>query len=94
MSSRIEFARSFVISAVAYFGILGGELASRWSPQERVFDWRPGGKRSELILDLWVLWVVLYSIPIVVLGGGYILAGPQLATAVACILLCFPLTRR
>jgi hypothetical protein len=94
LSSRIEFARSFVISAVAYFGILGGELAARWSPEQHVFDWRPGGKRSELILDLWVLWVVLYSIPIMVRGGGYILAAPQLATAVACILLCFPLTRR
>src|SRR5262249_52452182 len=56
--------------------------------------WRPRGKRSELILDLWVLWVVLYSIPIMVLGGGYILAAPQLATGVACILLCLPLTRR
>ncbi len=32
LSSRIEFARSFLISAVAYFGILGGELAARWSP--------------------------------------------------------------
>ncbi len=94
LSSRIEFARSFVISAVAYIGILGGELAARWSPEQRVFDWRPGGKRSGLILDLWVLWLVLYSIPIMVFGGGYILAAPQLATAVACILLCFALTRR
>lgn len=94
LSSRIECARSFVISAVAYFGILGGELAARWSPEQRVFDWRPGGKRSELILNLWFLWVVLYSIPIMVGGGGYIFAAPQLATAVVCILLCFPLTRR
>lgn len=94
LSSRIEFARSFVISAVAYLGILGGELAARWSPEQRVFDWRPGDKRSELILDLWVLWVILYSIPIMAFGGGHILAAPQLATAVACILLCFPLTRR
>jgi hypothetical protein len=47
-----------------------------------------------LILDLWVFWVILYSIPIMVFGGGYILAAPQLATAVACILLCLPLTRR
>jgi hypothetical protein len=45
-------------------------------------------------MNLWVLWVVLYSIPIMAFGGGYILAAPQLATAVACILLCFPLTRR
>jgi hypothetical protein len=90
LSSRIEFARSFVISAAAYFGILGGELAARWSPEQRAFDWRPRGKRS----DLWVLWVVLYSIPIMVLGGGYILAALQLATGVACILLCLPLTRR
>ncbi len=94
LSSRIECARSFVISAVAYFGILGGELAARWSPEQRVFDWRPGGKRSELILDLWFLWVVLYSIPIMVGGSGYIFAAPQLVTAVVCILLCFPLTRR
>jgi len=94
LSSRIEFARSFVISTAAYFGILGGELAARWYPEQRAFDWRPRGKRSELILDLWVLWVVLYSIPIMVLGGGYILAAPQLATGVACILLCLPLTRR
>jgi len=94
LSSRIEFARSFVISAVAYFGILGGELAARWSPEQRVFDWQPGSKRSELILDLWVLWLVLYSIPIIVRGGGYILVAPQLATALACILLCLPLTRR
>ncbi|HEY6971165.1 MAG TPA: hypothetical protein VJA94_18290 [Candidatus Angelobacter sp.] len=93
LSSRIEFARSFVISGVAYFGILGGELAARWSPQQRVFEWRPG-KRSELILDLWVLWVVLYSIPIMMLSLGYLLAAPQLATALVCILLCFPLTRR
>jgi amino acid permease len=94
LSSRIEFARGFIISAVAYFGILGGELAAHWSPEQRVFDWRPGGKRSELILDLWLLWVVLYSVPIMVRGGGYILAAPQLATALACILLCFPLTHR
>jgi hypothetical protein len=94
LSSRIEFARGFIVSATAYFGILGGELAAHWSPEQRVFDWRPGGKRSELILDLCVLWVVLYSIPIMVRGGGYILAAPQLATTVACILLCFPLTRR
>ena len=94
LSSRIEFARGFLISAVAYFGILGGELAARWSPKQRVFDWQPGSKRSELILDLWVLWLVLYSIPTIVRGGGYILAVPQLATAVVCILLCFPLTRR
>lgn len=94
LSSRIEFARSFVISAVAYFGILGGELAARWSPEHRAFEWRPGGTRSELILDLWVLWLVLYSIPTMVFGGGYILAAPQLATAVACVLVCFVLTRR
>lgn len=37
--------------------------------------------------------MVLYSISVMVRGGGYILAAPQLATAVACILLCFPLTR-
>jgi hypothetical protein len=94
LSARIGFARSLVVSAIAYFGILGGELAARWSPDQRVFVWRPGSKRSELILDLWLLWVVLYSIPIMMLGGGYILAAPQLATAVVCILLCFPLTRR
>jgi hypothetical protein len=83
-----------VVFAIAYFGILGGELAARWSPDQRVFVWRPGSKRSELILDLWLLWVLLYSIPIMMLSGGYILAAPQLATAVVCILLCFPLTRR
>ena len=38
--------------------------------------------------------MVLYSIPIMVGGGGYIFAAPQLATAVVCLLLCFPLTRR
>ena len=94
LSSQIEFARSFLISATVYAGIAGGELAAKWSPQQRVFDWRPRGKRSELILDLWVLWVILYSIPIMLFGGGYILAAPQLATALVCILLCFPLTRR
>lgn len=94
LSSRIEFARSFLISSIAYFGILAGELVARWSPKERVFEWRPVAKRSALILDLWVLWVVLYSIPIMMLSLGYLLAAPQLATAVVCILLCFPLTRR
>lgn len=94
LSSRIEFARGFIVSAVAYFGILGGELAAHWSPEQRVYLWRPGSKRSELILDLWLLWVVLYSVPVMVRGGGYILAAPQLATALVCILLCFPLTRR
>jgi hypothetical protein len=94
LSSRIEFARGFLVSAVAYFGILGGELAAHWSPEQRVFEWRPGSKRSKLILDLWVLWLILYSIPIMVRGGGYILAAPQLATALACFLLCFPLTHR
>ena len=63
-------------------------------PEQHVFEWRPVSKRSELILDLWVLWLVLYSIPIMVRGGGYILAAPQLATAVTCILLCFALTHR
>jgi hypothetical protein len=38
--------------------------------------------------------LILYCVPILMLGGGYILAAPQLATALACILLCFPLTRR
>src|SRR5258708_16570713 len=92
LSSRIECARSFVISAVAYFGILGGELAARWSPEQRVFDWRPGGKRSELIFNLGVLWVVLYSIPIMVSGGGDILAAPPMGTAVWWILLWLSLT--
>jgi hypothetical protein len=94
LSSRIEFARGFIVSATAYFGILGGELAAHWSPEQRVYIWRLGCKRSELILNLWLLWVVLYCVPIMVRGGGYILAAPQLATALACILLCFPLTRR
>jgi hypothetical protein len=94
LSSRIELARGFIVSATAYFGILGGELAAHWSPEQRVYIWRLGCKRSELILDLWLLWVVLYSLPIMVRGGGYILATAQLATALACILLCFPLTRR
>jgi hypothetical protein len=69
-------------------------MAARWSPEQRAFEWRPGGTRSELILDLWVLWLVLYSMPVMAFGGGYIVAAAQLATAVACILLCFVLTRR
>jgi hypothetical protein len=55
LSSRIEFARGCIVSATAYFGILGGELAAHWSPEQHLYIWGLGCKRSELILDLWVL---------------------------------------
>jgi hypothetical protein len=50
LSSRIEFARGFIVSVVAYFGILGGDLAARWSPEPARFRLAAG--RQALRIDL------------------------------------------